>query len=201
MKQLFLYILILFTSAAFAQSDIDKEHSYKLSTGFSASSLTGSVGKNFNKPGIWGEFQYSKRLNPLFSWSLGVRFIQKGALKPPDPENGDTRLYILTMNYVHVPFYYTFRKNGIDYFAGIATGYLISTKEEDENGPIFSSNGFRRLEVAGNIGARFQLFTKMQLITQFEHSLHYTRPYVGGSFRLNRGHYNSSLILGVSYQF
>jgi hypothetical protein len=198
MKHLFTYCFLL--CVAFGSAQTNEETSYSLSAGFSASGLSGSGGNRISKAGLMGEVSYIKRLNPLFSYSLGLRFIQKGAVKPPDRENGDNRLYRLTLNYIHIPFNYTFTKSGIDYYAGIAPGYLLSFKEEDENGPIRSIVNFRPIEVSGNIGARFQLSKKTKFFAQLEHSLAYVRPYIGGAFRLNRGQYNSSLIFGVSYK-
>lgn len=197
MKQLFTYCFLFYALVGLAQSN--EETSYSLSAGFSASGLSGSGGSRISKAGLMGEASYIKRQNPLFSYSIGIRFIQKGAVKPPDRENGDNRLYRLTLNYIHIPFNYTFTKSGIDYYAGIAPGYLLSFKEEDENGPIRSIVDFRPIEVAGNIGARFQLSKKTKFFAQLEHSLAYVRPYIGGTFRANRGQYNSSLIFGLSY--
>ncbi|MFP5471516.1 MAG: outer membrane beta-barrel protein [Bacteroidia bacterium] len=170
-----------------------------LSGGVTASSISGS-GTSINKVGFYLEYNRIKPINPLLSYSFGLRVIQKGALKPPDHEIGDYTLYKLTLNYVHLPFYFSYNKNGFSYYAGLATGYLINHKEENENGSIRNQTEFKKYELSASVGVRFQLSQKITLNSQLEGSILPARPFVGGSFRLNRGQHNSSLILGLSFK-
>lgn len=156
------------------------------------------MGYGINKVGLFLEGTYNKPLNPLFSWSVGLRGIQKGALKPPDRENGDNTLYRLTLNYISLPLYINYKKKGITYFIGLGGAYLINYKEENENGPMKSQTKPKKYEIFSDLGVRFQLSTKSSVVVQLENSLLPVRPFVGGAFRLNRGHYNTSLLLGFS---
>lgn len=79
-------------------------------------------------------------------------------------------------------------------------GYLLNYKEENENGPIKSQTQPKKYEIFGAVGLRFQLSTKSNLVLQLENSLLPVRPFVGGTFRLNRGHYNTSFLLGYSHK-
>lgn len=196
-KSTLAYLFLFLSTFSFAQDDSE---SYSLiGGGVTASSISGS-GTGINKVGFYLEYNRIKPINPLFSHSFGLRFIQKGALKPPDHEIGDFTLYKLSLNYIHLPFYFSFNKNGFSYYAGLAGGYLINYKEENENGTILSRTEFRKYEFSGSVGVRFQLSEKIILNSQLEASIIPVRPFIGGAFRFNRGQHNSSLILGLSYK-
>jgi hypothetical protein len=193
----FSYFFLLVSIFSFAQDDSKPYSSF--GGGLTASSISGS-GTGINKVGFYLEFGRTKPINPLFSYAFGLRVIQKGALKPPDQENGDYTLYRLTLNYIQAPFYFSFHKNGVNYCAGVAAGYLLKYNEENENGTIRSQTEFRKYELAGSVGVRFQLSQKVSLNTQLEGSIIPVRPFVGGTFRFNRGQHNSSFVLGLSYK-
>ena len=197
MKLILTSILIILTFSLAAQ----EEKSYSVELGITASTFSGTE-TSINKLGLLGGVSYTWFNNPSFGGEVGLQFIQKGAFNPPDRENGSNHFYKLTENYIHIPFSALFQRGGITYMLGLSAGYLLSFKEENESGTFPISEPFRKYEIALTGGVKISLTDNLKFKASLHQSLIPVKLYsVRGLRWYNRGHYNTSLSLGLLYQF
>lgn len=195
MYRYILLLLIVFQTCLVYSQD-DKIISF--SAGINGSTISGS-NSSINKLGLNSTVSYSLFKNPSFGKEIGVSFIQKGAFRTPNQEKGIYDYYKLTENYIHIPISFLYYKSGITYFGSLSPGYLISFKEENVNGIYPISIPFRKYEFAISTGVKLEITKNTFLKATFSNSIIPVRLHSSGTFRLNRGQYNSSLVLSFGY--
>lgn len=136
-------------------------------------------------------------------WGGGfeLNFIQKGSIKRPDAEAGDYTKYSMLLNYIQVPVYAKYKANSkLEFIAGPAIGFLISSKEEDMDGEISGTPDFESLELAIKIGAGYSFSEKWTTQIRLDQSLIPIRSKGDYSSNTLKGkQYSTSLSLLVSY--
>lgn len=197
MKLLCTSIFLVLTLSLFSQD----EKTYSIEFGVTASTFSGTE-TSINKLGFAGGITHTWYNNPLFGKEVSILFTQKGAFNPPDREKGSNHFYKLTENYIHIPFSVLYQRKGITYMLGLSAGYLISFKEENENGIFPISEPFRKYEIALTAGAKINLTDQLKFKATIQQSVIPVKLYsVRGLRWYNQGHYNTSLFLGLVYQF
>ncbi len=197
MKQLITILFLSILLNIYAQD----EANYSIDFGITASTFSGT-NTSINKLGLFGGVNYTWFSNPLFGGEVGLQFIQKGAFNPPDRDNGDNTFYKLTENYLQLPVSVLYYNKGITYMLGLAGGYLISFKEENERGVFPISAPFRKYELSAIGGVKIKLTNNILFKSALNQSLIPVKLYPSRGVRwYNRGHYNTSLILGINIKF
>ena len=194
-----LYFIILFASLPCIASSQNFEGG--ILAGLTASQIDGDNYRGYNKVGLQG----GGWVRRMFTYTLGgqmeIRYVQKGALKTntvDDPTYNRTALH-----YIDIPLMcqYIYNKNVIAEL-GIGPEILMSSKLEDENGPLPivdpKYNRFTLSAIAG-IGYRFLEVFSMHL--RFNYSILPIRAHPSGqSYLLNKGHYSNVLSFALYFQ-
>ncbi len=92
--------------------------------------------------------------------NLEILFVQKGSRKTADPDNEDYTEYLLRLNYFEFPVLLQYKHSDrIALEAGPIIGALVSSKEEDQNGPFYwnQPRPFDRIEVGAGGGIHIEL--------------------------------------------
>lgn len=171
--------------------------------GASTSQVSGDQLAGFNKAGVIAGAGVSARLSKKADFGFEIYYIQKGSLKQSNIDKGDFEYYRLRLNYIEVPLlleYHLTDNLGMELGPSIAT--LISSKEEDENGELPGRKEFIKYEVSAVGGLAYHFGSNWGLHFRGEQSIAPIRTHSGGgTYRLNRGQYNSVLLFALFYQF
>lgn len=202
MKKLYLTILLISFLFVKAQSQIEFFGGTK--AGICGSQVSGDYLAGFNKAGLYAGFLAGLSLNDEMSLHMEMLYVQKGSRKNARPHIGDYRSYILRLNYLEIPFIFTYQGN--NYFeleGGFSYGYLVKNTdvEYDENGVMPGKNPFRKFEISGHLGMNYLISDNLKVNFRLNNSLTHVREHAGGgTYLLNTGQFNTVLMLGMVYK-
>jgi hypothetical protein len=174
--------------------------------GLAATQISGDELSGFDKAGACagGFVEYPLKGDTL-RLQLQLYYIQKGSRKPVNPNTNSYVTYRLALNYIEIPFFltYTFRKKYV-VDGGLALGVLFASSVSNQFGKYPpgdpNSRPFKPLELSFSLGIGYRVTNKLLLSIRNSNSLlPVRRHYGGGTFRLNRGQYNSVMLFSVSY--
>lgn len=173
------------------------------SAGFSMSLISGVNLKSLNKPGAFVGMFANYSFNAKNWLQVELNFIQKGAYQVPKDVN--PHKYWLNLNYIELPVLYKFMPAGnrFAFEVGPTFGYLINYKEKSELGDIYDPIKFRKYEVAALAGINYRLGKGgLWLNLRAIQSVVAVRKHQGdATFRLNRGQYNTTVLVSFKYTF
>lgn len=194
----FLFIFLFLTNSLFAQ----KTFKVGLSLGLSASQYDGDTYGGYHKAGITGGAFVRKKFNPKWDGQFEIIYTQKGAIKNPDPEQGDYSQYELYIDYIEVPVVAKWHYKAILLEAGLGFGRLIKTKEIVNGTDFTGIRNFYKTEMSYFIGAGYALSKHLELNARLTYSLLPVRPHLSGlTFWFNRGEYNNGICFTLKYLF
>jgi hypothetical protein len=199
-KKLFISVLFMLTvNTLFAQ-----RFEGGVLAGFNATQVEGDTYKGFNKPGIVAGAFVQVDVAPAVFLAMEIKYAQKGARNKIKPKN--QKKYIMRLGYIDLPVYAAFRTNDHgSIIAGISTGFLIHSKEFDENGefPAEDRNAFNTIDLQPFIGFQFDLFDKVKADLRFAFSVLPIRGQPGEgteSYWLNN-QFSNVISLALFYNF
>lgn len=168
--------------------------------GFSMAQIDGDAFGGYHKPGIliggFVSLKFTKKIGTQFE----LKYIQKGSKKGINPKIGDYRYYHARLNYIEVPLLlnYYFKKK-ITFQGGLASGILMSAKEDfgdsfEEPDPLFN-----RLDISGVAGINYAITDKLSVSARYNYSIMPIRNHPGDqTYFLNRGQFNN-VLTGTAY--
>lgn len=165
------------------------------SAGVSSSQISGDRLRGFDQLGITGGIGTELQTNDSWKPRLEILFSQVGSRKNARPDEGDFDSYLLRLNYVQVPISMSYITGSTGFELGLAPAYLLSLKEEDENGTVVGlGREFKDYDLGALLGIRYLFAEKWELSTRLVQSVLPVRDHTGSStFRLNRGQYNTAI--------
>jgi hypothetical protein len=198
-------ICVLFI-LCFVISGFSQRFNGGVSLGLAATQISGDNLSGFDKAGpcVGGFVEYPLKGDTV-CLQLQLYYIQKGSRKAVNPNTGDYTTYRLALNYIEIPFFlkYTFRKKYV-VDGGPAMGVLFASSVQNQFGNYPAGDPhnrpFRPLELSFSLGIGYRLTNKLLLSIRNSNSLLPVRKhYGGGTFRLNRGQYNSVMLFSAAY--
>jgi hypothetical protein len=201
-KSIYTTILLIILSMLAAQAQFI-HGGFKV--GVNASQVSGDKLSGFNKAGIHGGMYAGFSVSQQTRMQIEMLFTQKGSRRNAKPDKGIYSTYIMRLNYIEIPVLMTWKGNSyLEIEGGLSYAQLIKNVdvEFDENGVMPGQNPFRKYEISGMIGMNYLLSENTRINFRAVNSLFPIREHAGGgTYLLNRGQYNSVLMLGFVYHF
>ena len=205
------HILIILFFLPFVVLSQNKENAFNLifNAGLSPAQVHGDAYSGFNKVGVIGGLGVQNTINKQHSLSLSFWFIQKGAQKNPKPDKGDYNAYYLNLNYLEVPFLYTYTQQKYLFDVGLSAGYLINYYEADQNMNYTGKFPFEKFEYSVKIGLGYKINEKWFVNFRSSNSFITIRPnrtkqaiYYNNILArtFNKGYYNNILEFTIGYK-
>lgn len=171
--------------------------------GLAATQISGDRLAGFNKPGLNAGIFTNLTLNEKLKVQLELSYIQKGSRDNANPDKGDFESYLLRLNYVEIPFLLNYRVNkSLSFEAGPYFSYLLGFSEKDFYGDIPGSRDFYNYDFGVTGGMHFIINENINAVFRGANSIIPVREHKGGgTYRLNRGQYNSVVSLSLYYIF
>lgn len=162
--------------------------------GVNSSQVSGDGLSGFNKVGLYIGGSAILPVSEKSSVEMELLFIQKGS-KTPAPKEGAANVYYkMSLNYLEIPFIYTFRPvKRVSVHAGPTFGVLVKSKEEDIAGILTEQPPFQKTElgIAGGIAIHFN--DQVSLLMRLSNSLLPIRKIGANTRYFDSGQYNSGL--------
>jgi len=173
------------------------------------SQVDGDQWSGFSKIGYLAGGFIHLELSPHSSFQLEMEYIQKGSRMPTYYQENDYHDYLLRLHYLEVPILYQFTfMNRFSVEAGPAADILLGYNEEVDGSEVPNDYPFRRITLAGIVGASGYITKHLKATFRFNYSLLSLRqPQPGGGPEAWRkilfewGQYNNVMSLSLSYQF
>ncbi|HRS53508.1 MAG TPA: outer membrane beta-barrel protein [Bacteroidales bacterium] len=172
--------------------------------GVVASQISGDQLAGFNKAGLdLGFFTNLTSNNKKISLQLELAYLQKGSRDNANPDKGDYVSYLLRLNYAEISLLARYNASNIFSFeAGPAIGYLFNVVERDQYGELPNTNLFKKSDLNIIGGIHYNVNQNIKIVFRAANSLLPVRKHKGGgTYRLNKGQYNSLLSLTLHYTF
>lgn len=171
--------------------------------GIAASQISGDRLAGFNKPGIDAGIFTNLTLNEKLKVQLELSYIQKGSRDNANPDKGDYESYLLRLNYIEIPILFNYRVNkSFSFEAGPYFSYLLGFSEKDFYGDIAGSRDFYDYDSGIVGGMHYIINDNINAVFRVSNSVLPVREHKGGgTYRLNRGQYNSVVSLTLHYIF
>lgn len=165
------------------------------SAGVSSSQVSGDQLSGFNQIGFSAGIGTELQTNDTWKPRLEILFTQMGSRKNARPDENDFDSYLLRLNYIQVPISMSYVSGATGFELGLAPAYLLSFKEEDENGTVVGlGREFKDYDLSGLLGIRYVFAENWELSTRLVQSITPIRDHTGSStFRLNQGQYNTAI--------
>ncbi len=176
-----------------------------LRLGVNGSQVSGDMLSGFDKFGLHGGLYVGMDLSARTRLQMEMMFVQKGSRQNAKPHKGIYNSYLLRLNYIELPLMLIWRGNS--YFeleGGFSYGYLTNNTdvEWDENGLLPGTTPFREYEISVQLGFNYLLSESLRVNFRLNNSVLPVREHAGGAtYLLNRGQYNTVLMLGINYMF
>jgi len=122
-----------------------------LKVGISTSQVHGDTYEGFHKFGFDGGATLNAKINEKWKAQFEILFVQKGSKFIGDANKGDLRFYLMQLNYIEVPILFQYEHKKFVLEIGPGVGYLINSKEYDQNGEVINGIPFYPMEVSGSI--------------------------------------------------
>ncbi len=196
----FIILFIFFTIAFVAQAQ--NKFRAGLKAGISTSQVEGDTYGGFDKFGFDGGGTLNAKLNEKWAAQFEILFIQKGSKHIGDANKGDLSFYLMQLNYVEVPLLLQYKQKKFTFEIGPGIGYLISSKEYDQNGEVINAVPFHTTEVSASIGINYQIYKNLGMTWRYTNSMLPIRQYASGaSFWFNPGQRNNVIAFTLTYTF
>jgi len=174
------------------------------------SQVDGDYWAGYNKVGYLAGAFVSLEFSPHSSLQLEMEYIQKGSKMPSYYEEFDYHSYLLRLHYLEIPLMYQFtflKRFSVE--AGPAADILLGYNEERDGQDVDNIYPFRRITLAGIVGASGYITRHLKATFRFNYSLLSLRqPQPPGErgkpwrkILFEVGQFNNVLSLSVSYQF
>ena len=195
----FVFFLYLLGITTYVQAQSFKAG---ISSGISASQISGDTHGGFNKAGFTGGGFVKYDFNETYSGQFEINYIQKGARKNIQPDKGDYGFYLLRLNYIEIPVLVKYIHKQFIFEAGPSVAALISFTEENQNGELPKIREFYRYEIGFALGINYHLTDKVGMNWRYTNSALPVRKHLSGAtFRTNLGQYSSVIAFTLHYQF
>lgn len=169
--------------------------------GIVTSQVDGDRLEGYDKPGIQAGIYVENTFKTIWTFSLGLNYIQKGSRKLMNPDIPGDRYYCLRLNYVEVPIMFglTIKKKYIAE-AGISIGYLYKAREDvDGTGFLEPDPPFKSYDFPIKYGLGYKINEHLQLKFHLAYSILPIRNHPGNqTWYFDRGQYNNYLILSLN---
>ncbi|MEI6764440.1 MAG: porin family protein [Bacteroidota bacterium] len=174
-----------------------------LSLGITASQISGDQLSGFNKAGIFGGAFVNFRFTTRSALQFEMNYIQKGSAHNPKPGAVDPHSYKLNLQYIEIPILYNWLFNKrFEFELGPTVAFLMKSTEKDEGGIMPDTRPFNWYEVGVLGGIQFNISENFRAGFRGQNSILPVRNHAGNvTYRLNRGQYNSLLLLNLTYEF
>jgi len=166
------------------------------------SQMTGDGFAGFYKFSVVvGAFANTK-VNDKWKFQYELIYQGKGSHKPARPDKGDYQSYKARLNYIEVPLLFQFQMKKFELEFGPGLGFLIGSKEWDQNGRETTYNNYRTLELDAMLGLNYYVSDHLFVNIRSHHSVTSVvtttavTPY--GTYG---GAWNIVLALTANYQF
>jgi hypothetical protein len=175
----------------------------KLFLGAAGSQVSGDELSGFNKGTALLGLGVTYPIKATSALSLQLYYLQKGSRKPSKLDQGDPSTYLMRLNYIESTVTYDFSLSRKLYLrVGPSIGYLISSKEEDQDGLLGNRSKFSPADfsLAGALGFPFSNSWNFEF--GYLQSLLPIREHGSGeSYYLNKGQYNSVITFTLVKSF
>lgn len=173
-----------------------------LKAGISTSQVHGDTYEGFHKFGFDGGATLNAKINEKWKAQFEILFVQKGSKFIGDANKGDTRFYLMQLNYVEVPILFQYQHKKFVFEIGPGIGYLINSKEYDQFGEVINGIPFYSTEVSGSIGINYQIYKNLGINWRFTNSITAIRNFASGASTVgNPGQRNNVLAFTLTYTF
>ena len=205
MKRLVFFALMLLLAAV--QADAQDVFKIGFLGGVNTSQVHGDMLSGFDKAGFIAGGFVKKDLNDTWGLKFEILYTEKGSRKNARPDKGDTRFFLLRLNYAEVPLVVRFRHKKLVGELGLSEAFLVKHRQWDEVGEITGLNPMRRTETNLITGLAYQLSDNLEFnvrytnsifpVMKFDVPVYYTSRFYN---LFNRGFYNNVLNFTVHYQ-
>lgn len=173
-----------------------------LKAGISTSQVHGDTYEGFHKFGFDGGATLNAKINEKWKAQFEILFVQKGSRFVGDANKGDLRFYNLQLNYIEVPILLQYEHKKFVFEVGPGFGYLINSKEQDQNGEVINAIPFYTVEVSGSVGITFMIYKNLGINWRFTNSISPIRKFASGASTVgNPGQRNNVLAFTLTYSF
>ena len=196
------YGLLFLISLAFHSSSMSQSFTGEILAGATGSQVTGDQLTGFNKGGFLAGIGVHYDLNDHSKVGFRMKYIQKGSRKPTDVEKGDTKYYLLRLNYFEVPLFYHYVVGKKLYVElGPSLAYLSSNTEEDENGKVPFQIPFYSFDLSLGGAVGYPISDNWNFQFGYSQSIAPIREPINAvvTTYLNRGQYNSVISFELIY--
>ena len=171
--------------------------------GFVTTQIDGDGYAGWNKVGVNGGLFVNTELSDKVTAEFQITYVQKGSVRPIDPDNGFFDYYRIRTDYVEVPLLFRFKGRKFFYDVGPSLGALVRDSEEDLNGitPL-PFHDWKRTELALHVGLGYKI------TDQFHTHVRYSQSVVPVSndayvtrWGLIGGSYHQMIVFALRYQF
>ncbi len=181
-----------------------------ITAGLSLNQIDGDTYGGYSKPGVVAGFIVNRELGKKFTLAMELKFVQKGSRASYNIETESGEYYRVQLNYIQLPLLGQY--NFWNHFwgeAGLAYGYLINFKEEDDFGELPDPVPFKKSELAVLLGVAYDIpKTKLRVniratnsilpIRQIKNQKNKDVYYVDANAR---GQYNRNLEFALAWFF
>lgn len=187
-KHILIIIFIFIISPSKAQN-----FKAKLYAGAAGSQVSGDELSGYNKGSALFGLGVTYPIKSTSALSLQLSYLQKGSRKPSKLDQGDPTTYLMRLNYVESTISYDFSLSRKLYLRlGPSIGYLVSFKEEDQNGTLGNRSKFSPIDVSLAVALGFPFSKSWNFEFGFLQSALPIREHGSGeTYYLNKGQYNS----------
>lgn len=173
------------------------------SLGIAGSQVSGDRLSGFDKAGLFGGVYVNFRFKEHSALQFEMNYIQKGSAYNPKAGATDPHAYRLNLQYIEVPvlYHWLFSKR-FGFVIGPTVGFLMKATEKEDGGLMPDPKPFNWYEVGVLAGIQFNISDHFKAGFRGQNSVLPVRRHAGNvTYRLNRGQYNSLLLLTFSYEF
>ena len=173
-----------------------------LKAGIATTQVHGDTYTGFDKFGFDGGATLNAKINEKWKAQFEILFVQKGSKHIGDANKGDFSYYLMLLNYVEVPILFQYQHKKFVFEIGPGIGYLISSKEYDQNGEVINGIPFYSTEISGSVGINYQIYKNFGINWRFTNSISPIRKFASGaSTASNPGQRNNVLAFTLTYTF
>lgn len=200
MKKLIFILFFLITGIYTTQAQ--SRFRAGLKAGIATSQVHGDTYTGFHKFGFDGGATLNAKINEKWKAQFEILFVQKGSKHIGDANKGDFSFYLMHLNYVEVPILFQYQHKKFVFEIGPGIGYLISSKEADNNGDVINGIPFYSTEVSGSIGINYMIYKNFGINWRFTNSISPIRKFASGASTVsNPGQRNNVLAFTLTYTF
>lgn len=175
--------------------------------GVNGSQVHGDELSGFNKAGFIAGGFAKKQLNDTWDIKFEILYTEKGSRKNARPEKGDTKFFLLRLNYAEVPLVFRFRHKKFIGELGLSEGFLVQHRQWDEVGEVQITDRARRTETNLITGIAWKLTDNLEINARYTNSIFAVRKFDVPAYYtsrflnlFNRGWYNNVLNFTLHYQ-